>query len=409
MKIAKLLLVSVFAVLLLSNISFSQAISSGTARFEALGYNPFINDASIDINRNPAWANFYRNYAFGDLGREVVNDFQLTDQFGAVNFGVSKDITLGMVLNKREDRWNDFIGKTFSEASAVEPIVPFKLLFSYTSDKFTLGFAPYITSKSLESKGTNYDSVWSGSSFGAQLGTVFVLDGGWFEAAVDGKFNKIKREITLSGVTNTYKNAGGLQFDGFLRGKFMLVKQMKLSLVPYASVGFYSWNPTIEPTLLGFLETKHSYMNVMGGLGISMPILERGFMAGGLSAGFNSYTATASSTLTDEYKYSAFVFPKFNLGMEWALTDWLVGRLGYSRAVTSDNQKYTDVGVTTEVMRTLASDPVQTITMGLGFQFGRFSIDGTIGEKLLKEGIYTVSGKSNNLFGMLSASYNFNK
>ncbi len=409
MKIAKLLLVSVFAVLLLSNISFSQAISSGTARFEALGYNPFINDASIDINRNPAWANFYRNYAFGDLGREVVNDFQLTDQFGAVNFGVSKSITLGMVLNKREDRWNDFIGKTFSEASAVEPIVPFKLLFSYTSDKFTLGFAPYITSRSLESKGTNYDSVWSGSSFGAQLGTVFVLDGGWFEAAIDGKFNKIKREITLSGVTNTYKNAGGLQFDGFLRGKFMLVKQMKLSLVPYASVGFYSWNPTIEPTLLGFLETKHSYMNIMGGLGISMPILDKGFMAGGLSAGFNSHTATATSTLTDEFKYSAFVFPKFNLGMEWALTDWLIGRLGYSRAVTSDNQKYTDVGVTTEVMRTLASDPIQTITMGLGFQFGRFSIDGTIGEKLLKEGIYTVSGKSNNLFGMLSASYNFNK
>lgn len=409
MKIAKLLLVSAFAVLLLSNISFSQAISSGTARFEALGYNPFINDASIDINRNPAWANFYRNYAFGDLGRDVVNDFQLTDQFGAVNFGVSKDITLGMVLNKREDKWNDFIGKTFSEASAVEPIVPFKLLFSYTSDKFTLGFAPYITLKSLESKGTNYDSVWSGSSLGAQLGTIFVLDGGWFEAAIDGKFNKIKREITLSGVTNTYKNDGGLQFDGFLRGKFMLVKQMKLSLIPYASVGFYSWNPTLEPEVSGFLKTEHSYMNMMGGLGISMPILEKGFMAGGLSAGYSSYKAKMSSTLTDEYSYSAFIFPKFNLGMEWALTDWLVGRLGYSRAVISDNQKYTDTGVSFEVMRTLDSDPVQTITMGLGFQFGRFSIDGTIGEKLLKEGINTVSGKQNNLFGMLSASYNFNK
>jgi hypothetical protein len=47
--------------------------------------------------------------------------------------------------------------------------------------------------------------------------------------------------------------------------------------------------------------------------------------------------------------------------------------------------------------------------MGLGFHFGRFSIDGTIGERLIKNGIYVVNGNTSDLFGIISASYNFKK
>jgi hypothetical protein len=47
--------------------------------------------------------------------------------------------------------------------------------------------------------------------------------------------------------------------------------------------------------------------------------------------------------------------------------------------------------------------------MGLGLHFGRFSIDGTIGERLLKQGPYVFTGNTNDLFGMISASYNFKK
>ena len=54
------------------------------------------------------------------------------------------------------------------------------------------------------------------------------------------------------------------------------------------------------------------------------------------------------------------------------------------------------------------SDDVQTISIGAGFHFGRFSIDATVSERWLKGGVNFVSGTNNELFGVISASYNFN-
>jgi hypothetical protein len=57
----------------------------------------------------------------------------------------------------------------------------------------------------------------------------------------------------------------------------------------------------------------------------------------------------------------------------------------------------------------LASSSIQTISLGAGFHFGRFSIDATVSERWLKQGINFVSGQSTDLFGVVSASYNFGK
>jgi hypothetical protein len=65
--------------------------------------------------------------------------------------------------------------------------------------------------------------------------------------------------------------------------------------------------------------------------------------------------------------------------------------------------------VTTYTKLTGVTSPDQTITTGIGFHFNRFSVDGTVGERLFKNGLYILTGKTNDLFGMLSASYNFGK
>ena len=88
--------------------AYAQSIPSGTGRYEALGNSPFILDAATDINSNPAWNNYYRNYAFGDIGRNVINDFALSDQYAGVTFGIGKKLNLGMILNKRDDKWDLF-------------------------------------------------------------------------------------------------------------------------------------------------------------------------------------------------------------------------------------------------------------------------------------------------------------
>ena len=413
---AKLFVILFTALLLFSNISSGQnAIPSGTARYEALGYNPFITDASIDLNRNPSWGSTYRNYIFGDIGRNTVNGYQLTDQFAAVNFGVSKEITLGVVLNKREDLYNNFIGDpTYDSARINQPIVPFKVLFDWSNGNISLGFAPYYTSWSDDYRfaptndTTALQTKKSSYSFGATAGILAMVDKlSWIEGSVDFKMNMFSKE-DIGTLNQTIDNDGGMQFTIGTRGFFVVDKKSNFSIVPYLGFGMYSWNPTnsMDTSLL----PQYSQWKFDGGIGINTKVLDHGMFAGGLSFGYQSVETeqvnlSAANTNTTTY----FILPKFNLGLEWNFTDWIQGRMGYSRSVTSRDDEWKTQNLTQEYSQTVASDPDQTITLGLGFQFGRFSLDGTIGEKFFKEGFYVISGKSNEMFGILSASYNFNK
>jgi hypothetical protein len=86
--------------------TYSQSIPSGNGRYNALGNSPFILDASVDMFNNPAWNNYYRDYAFGDL-----NQFGENDNFdgnAGVTFAVGKKWNLGMIINKRQDQFGFF-------------------------------------------------------------------------------------------------------------------------------------------------------------------------------------------------------------------------------------------------------------------------------------------------------------
>jgi len=76
--------------------SFSQSIPSGTGRYAALSNSPFILDAHSDMLSNPAWNNYYRNYAFADLtpltGSENGGEF---DGHAGVTFAIGKKMESG--------------------------------------------------------------------------------------------------------------------------------------------------------------------------------------------------------------------------------------------------------------------------------------------------------------------------
>jgi hypothetical protein len=415
MKFAKLFSVMLLGIMLVSAVSQSQSIPSGTGRYEALGYNPFIKDASIDINRNPAWTTVYRNYVFGDIGRNEIggDQYQLTDQFVGVNFGVSKDLALGLVLNKFEDNWTNF--GSDSVVGVARPVFPFKVTLGWQmSPKFALGLAPYYAAWSKEVQGSAASDIskYSSSSIGGTIGVLSKMDGGWIEGAVDLKFNGYKSDVTVGTANTVQKNEGGMNIAAFTRGFFTVNKSMGISLVPYLDFSTYSWNPVMTPTTPGYPDNKYSYMNFGGGIGVNMPIFDQGLLAGGLSFGYNQYKDESALVLGRNFTWSEFVLPQFNVGVEWPFTEWLTGRLGFSRAMISTKaNSETTVGtvVTQYTKLTAVTSPDQTITTGIGFHFNRFSIDGTVGERLFKNGLYILTGKTNDLFGMISASYNFAK
>ena len=520
--IKKLLIISLL--LISTSVVFSQSIPSGTGRYEALGYNPFITDPAFDLNRNPAWGHLYRNYVFGDIGRADLTDpslYKLKNQYAGVSFGLGPKAFGGFVFNKNEGRMYDSVFYVNSAWGMKNlgmdmPIVPIKLFVGFTPNngKFILSGSFYYAQKSTDSTlpgsfvrdfdttapgplvlrrtsiNTNYNVEKKSSVIGFTLGSIMNFNDGWFEGNIDLKFNKMKytsnadtlgtnifyrRTLPDTSVVQTnhkvglaVENDGSLEFNGFFRGMVMVNKQNKIQLVPYVNFGFFSWKPKYNPTnssndtlpIKGYATTnvyqdEYKYFNINGGVGINMPVFENGLLGVGLSLGYNSYTYNSNFTHTEysgkgilpsgndtirtvtsnkiEYKKNSLMLPKINLGLEWNFTDWMTARLGYSRAIINDKSDGTNT-VTTTVSKISsipggsytqssvisnnpnmvindqnATDPIQTISLGLGFHFDRFSVDGLIGEKFFQKGINLLSGQDDKeMFGVISASYNFN-
>lgn len=405
--------------------AFAQSIPSGTARYEALGYNPFIMDAATDINRNPAWGGMYRNYGFGDLGRATGNgsDFYLDDQYVGVNFGLGKTINAGLILNKNKGMiFNSFwtgngmfsVDGRYNGSGISNPIVPLEVLLGWSSQnkKLHIGLAPYYAGWSKDSTIAGVLTERSSSTLGATLGVISIMKNGWLEGNVDFRMNSFK----FADTSVTYKNDGGMELGVVLRAFLMVNKPHKINFVPYGSFNMVSWKTNYVPVD----PTAHEYKwnSFAFGVGVNMPVLDDGLLAGGLSFSMNSYedAATANDPETGStynYKATWMNLPQFNIGLEWGFADWFTGRAGYSRAVVNQKVTFTSTSggtsTTSEIKEMLASNPDQTITLGAGFHFNRFSLEGTIGEKFFQRGPYILSGRSTDMFGVLSASYNFNK
>ena len=391
--------------------AFAQSIPSGTGRYEALGNSPFILDAATDINNNPAWNCYYRDYAFGDIGRNVINSFALSDQYAGVTFGVGKKLNLGMILNKRDDRWDLFNidGWGGNNVGVSTPIVPFKGLIGYTASK-NFALAPYIAMWSADSTTTGDTNAvnYTASSYaiGGTLGFGYIIKKGWVEGAVKFGMNKYKNEVTMPGNTTTYENEGGIDLAANFRAWIYPKNNSKIAIVPVLGFSTYSWDPKVTSGSVTMTGLNYSWLAFNGGIGLNWPVSDDIQLAGGVLAGYTGYKADSGSvTIKNTY----FEAPRFHLSGETAIADWLTARFGYMRSVTFTKNSNETGSVTVERTYTAASNYDQTVSLGAGFHFGRFSIDATVSEQWLKQGINFVSGTQTDLFGVVSASYNFNE
>jgi hypothetical protein len=397
---------------------FSQSIPSGTGRYEALGNSPFILDAATDINNNPAWTNYYRNYSFGDIGRNTDGEgsaFELSDQYAGVSFGVTKTLALGMIVNKRNDAWDLFGGYATGNGVSA-PIVPFKGLVAYSLNKnFHIGLAPYVAmwKRNYEHSAAT-DTNSSSRSLGADLGVMYNMKKGWIEGTVRFRMNKYEQETIDTALTTIRDNDGGMEIGVALRGWFNT--KSKTAVVPVLGFFMYNFTPKTVSGSTTVLGPEYSFLNINGGVGLNIPITDDIQIAGGVVAEYNTFKASFTGDSTNpstEDKVTDLVAPRFHMAGETRIADWLTGRFGFNRAIImrSGESSETLGGSTTTINldELLASNSVQTISLGAGFHFGRFSIDATVSERWLKQGINFVSGTSNELFGVVSASYNFAK
>lgn len=418
---------TILTLLIMTSVGFAQSIPSGTGRIEALANSPFILDAATDIQNNPAWNTQYRNYIFGDIGRNVISDFELSDQFAGVTFGVGKQWNLGMVINKRSDLWNLFNSDTVlgpSRRGVSAPIVPFHGLIGYMMNKNTsIGLAPYFTSWSQEhtdtdTSGLAYQQDNSSSSIGATLGILHMIKKGWIEGTIGFQMNKYKSIYTQAGATETVENNGGIGLSVNLRAWMYPKTGSKVAVVPVLGFSTYSFDNkyTLSNPSVSLAGNKYSWLNVNAGVGLNWPVMDDIQLAFGTGVTYNSSKSEGQDSsiapVGSSGKSTNFIAPMFNFAGETRIADWLTARVGFSRSVNMSKSENVTSSRTYVDKESLGSSPVSTVSLGTGFHFGRFSIDATVSEKWLKHGVNFLSGNNTDntdMFGVISASYNFNK
>lgn len=389
--------------------TYSQSIPTGTGRVAALGNSPFILDAHMDIYNNPAWTNLYKNVAVADLTPDTSAGF---DGHAGVVFAVGKKLSLGFIVNKRSDMWESFrdTTNTLLPGNVQSPIVPFMGLFGTSVSKnFHIGIAPYIAMWS--SKTTSTDTLVgnndaSSRSMGANLGFIYMIKKGWIEGAFNFRMNKYKNENTVGSTTSTQENDGGIQFGANFRGWIYPTKGSKVAVVPVLGFNTFSFQPKSTAGSTTVTGLNYSWMNISGGVGLNWPIMDDIQIAGGVTASYNTAKADSGNI---EIKSTDFIAPNFNMAVETRIADWLTGRLGFSKGINSESNKVT-AGSTTAEQSGLTVVNASSISLGAGFHFGRLSIDATISERWFKHGVNFLSGgDQEDMFGVISASYNFAK
>lgn len=402
--------------------------TGGFARLSGMGANPYIVDPFF-MTVNPAWGTYYDNFLFGDLGSGTgtSSDFAAggTGQFFAANFGLGHNLTLGGFLSR-----NDFQSFAITALDPLSQVPGYNL--GVVNRINNLGISPTVAplNNNVELFGT---MRMGRMAFG--LGLSYASTTNEFNTAgnppVGGSTQATASQFGINGgiladfTSRLRLDAGvSLMFPGanfkpsigaetsvsetifMINARLFTKLTSKVTLVPLFTFITASGSQDLglgDSTRSTDLPSLTAF-NI--GLGVNYSVGDF-LLAGGLSLA-NASITTPSSPGTPELSTSYFVFPIWNLGLEWNMTDWFVGRLGYvaTTAKMTVESSATQTPVTTdknETIQTLFVGP-NGATVGVGFRFGDFSMDATVNEGVLRQGLNNIGG-GGPTFAYLSVSY----
>ena len=387
--------------------------TGGFARTRGMGNNPYIIDPFY-VTVNPAWGAYYDHFLFGDLGGTAgAWAAGGVGQFASVNFRVNQDITVGALLTR-----NDFNGfgiarldpfnLTGNFTSAPLPVIPLNnnlellgtLKFGNTS--VGLGIAYASTTNESSPGGTTGTTTSSASQIGFNLGIISKFSDGMLDLGAalmlpSASFEPPSPGITIKG-SQTIINAAARLFWNY---------SSKLAIVPTVNFIMASGSQDVPSGTPPTAKSNDlaSNMVIFGGFGINYKVGDF-LLAGGPALVYQKTSNDSNDIFANESSSTNFMFPVWNLGMEWKMNDWLVARLGYVASTGKQSSETTSGGVTSETIRTIFL-PAPGATVGVGFRLGSFSLDATVNEDVLRQGLNNLGGNGAGAatFAYLSASY----
>jgi len=366
--------------------------TGGYARIQAMGNNPYIIDP-FNMTLNSAWGAYYSDFIMGDLGSTATafgNDG--VGQFIGANFKVGKNMTLGVILAR-----NNFNGQ-FSilnldpygvignngAAIALDNVVELMSTYSLGKHKIGIGLSYASTTNEVNPAGSD-PTVNSASQLGLNFGYVSQLSG---SLLLD-----VSLSLLFPGTTSEQPNQGDASASetviSFNARTFIRMSE-KFKLVPVLQFVTTSASGDVPSGTESESVDLPSTSVFILGVGFRYQTGDFLFAGGPAYASFST-TTPAVENASPEFSTGITGFPIWNLGGEWEFADWIVGRMGYM-AITgkTSNESPSSSTEVTEAIQTVYGPT--GFWLGIGFRTGGFSLDATINDDVLRQGLNTVGG-----------------
>lgn len=392
--------------------------TGGYARILGMGNNPYIVDPFY-VTVNPAWGAYYDHFLFGDLG-STAGAFAAggVGQFASANFRLNPDFTLGVLLTR-----NDFSGAGIAglDPDGIVGLVTgttplnnnIEVLGTIMMGNTAIGFGvAYASTKNETTPPTGGATSSSAMQLGFNLGMITKLTS---SAKLD-----IGASLMLPSATREQPNTGTTVNNEdvsetiiLANARMFLDLSQKVTLVPV--VNFFLTSGTQErrdpadatKSASGDLAARTA---LLVGFGINYKVGDF-LLAGGPAFAFLKAKQDSDKFSSVQNTTTITTFPVWNLGIEWNMNDWFVARLGY---IATTLKTSTEVGKTNITETIATSFPglagirnFNGATVGVGFRLGSFSLDATVNEDVLRQGLNNLGGNgpAAATFAYLSASY----
>jgi hypothetical protein len=395
--------------------------TGGFARLQGMGGNPYIMDPFFNTI-NPAWNAVYNDFLLADIGSSAGSPFSAggSGQYISGAFTVAKNWTVGGILSRNDFNGfsialldpgtNNSLGLPFpGVVSSVNglvgagSVVPLdnnvEAIGTFTTGNTSIGFGvAYANTTNDFTPPTGTGTSGVASQIGVNLGVLsnltstFKLDAGVSLVLPSASYKPSTGNETKASQTFILAN---------VRAFWNLNQNLKL--VPIAVFATASGKIDSGGTSSGSADMI-SFTEIGVGVGLNYQV-GNFLLAGG--ATFNTFSATQEAVPDNspELKASANIFPIWNIGAEWNMLDWFVARLGYVAFSGSATLQFpASTTTTSETVRSFFTPSQRGVTLGVGFRFGDFSLDATVNEDVLRQGLNTIGGNGAT-FAYLTSSY----
>lgn len=386
--------------------------------------NPFIVD-SYSLTINPAYADRFRNAIFVNAGSVAGANSQPLSNFGGpfigAIFDVSPRVTVGGMVS-----FESFPGIGAVNTDAVNTIALNSVLG--LASQYPGGPAPLPGFNQLRARNNGQLQVTYNTGDGkggGQGGGVVMGAGVSFTTTSLAPLAVGPRPQPAANITQIGFNAGVLittnQVSMLDLSATLLLPRVVLP-IPGSTNGTLGFSNTIlalnaryisriskQFTIIPManLYTLQSgspfYGNITGidaGIGFNY-VVGPLFFVGGISLSSNSGGNPPSQSVPGaSFVSSELILPRWNIGVEYSVVDWLRLRAGY--AGYSSTARSNDVVFPSYFGYALS----EGVSLGFGLVFGNFTLDVTTDTRILRQGLGNI-GSGQPTFGFVSANFRF--